>query len=70
MNKTFTLKKEKKKCQKAILIVFKVIKKVGIDFLDNFSAMGSNPGPYLGFLVCGGKLHKPSQGSSVYRQGF
>ena len=27
-------------------------------------------GPYLGFFVCGGKLHKPSQGSPVYRQGF
>ena len=22
-----------------------------------------NPGPYQGFFVCGGKLHKPSQGS-------
>ena len=27
-------------------------------------------GPYLGFFVSGGKLHKPSQGSPVYRQGF
>ena len=27
-------------------------------------------GLYLGFFVCGGKLHKPSQGSPVYRQGF
>ena len=24
-------------------------------------------GPYLGFLVCGGKLCTPSQGSPVYR---
>ena len=30
----------------------------------------ANAGPYLGFFVCGGKLHKPSQGSPVYRQGF
>ena len=27
-------------------------------------------GPYLGFFVCGDKLRTPSQGSSVYKQGF
>ena len=32
--------------------------------------LANNTGPYLGFFVCGGKLHKPSQGSPVYRQGF
>ena len=32
--------------------------------------ISNRSGPYLGFFVCGGKLHKPSQGSPVYRQGF
>ena len=44
-----------------------------INWIDAYllaKKMRHEPGPYLGFFVWGGKLHKPTQGSPVYRQGF